>query len=59
MEPFCVNCKHRWLNNDGLNMCGRPSETPGPKYCFGERSNTPQPDRDTCGPRGKFFEAKT
>ena len=58
MSPYCVDCVHRWLNGDGLNMCGRPTETPGPKYCFSERANPPDPGRDVCGPRAQYFEPK-
>ncbi|MEK9796010.1 MAG: hypothetical protein VW713_04590 [Alphaproteobacteria bacterium] len=56
MTPYCIDCVHRWQNTDGINMCGRPSDAP--RFCFVERSDTPQPDRDACGPRGKYFERK-
>jgi hypothetical protein len=56
VTPYCIDCVHRWQNTDGINMCGRPSDAP--RFCFVERSDTPQPDRDACGPRGKYFERK-
>ena len=62
MNPLCIDCAHRWMNTDGINMCGRPIDeatTPGPRYCYSERFGPPRSDRAICGPPGMYFEAKT
>jgi len=59
MKPYCVSCKHHWVNSDGLVMCGRPVDPPtGPLYCHAERHGPPQAGRELCGPRAQYFEAK-
>lgn len=58
MMPRCIDCAHCWRNTDGINMCGRPTETPGPVYCFRERNGPPEADREICGERARYFEAK-
>lgn len=61
MNKLCIDCAHRWMNTDGINMCGRPIDeatTPGPRYCYSERFGPPRSDRAICGPAGQYFEAK-
>jgi len=59
MNPLCIDCAHRWMNTDGINMCGRPAEVAGPRYCYSERYGPPQANREICGPRAQYFEPKT
>lgn len=57
-ERYCIDCKHCWVNSDGIQMCGRPRQDgeAGPLFCFNERASV-QPT--ACGYRARFFEAKT
>lgn len=62
MNPQCVYCAHQWRNSDGIAMCGRIVDAPAspePRYCFNERFGPPKGDREICGPRAQYFEAKT